>query len=202
VAMVAQHFAAFREGEGERGFEGVENIAPAGVGEDLIGIGGAVSIELGNGFGSQGWHRAMELVFQFSVGVDEADFFPFMRKVKGGEAPRLPLAGSVPRGPNGGGGTVTEEAEADENAGIVVGEEGGGANFDSDGGDGGVRVGRQKTVGGAQGGDGGAAAEPDEIGETGIRPQAELFGDMAGDSGAEVAGAGAEKEGVDGRRRE
>ena len=52
-------------------------------------------------------------------------------------------------------------------------------------------------MGGTEGGDGGAAAEADEIAEVGVGAQAEGFRDVAGRAGAEVAGAGANKESVD-----
>ena len=52
-------------------------------------------------------------------------------------------------------------------------------------------------MGGAQSRDGGAAAETDEIAEVGVGAQTEGFRDVAGRAGAEVAGAGANKEGVD-----
>ena len=43
----------------------------------------------------------------------------------------------------------------------------------------------------------GATAEADDVVEDGIFAHAELFGDVAGDPGAEVAGAGADKQCVD-----
>ena len=52
-------------------------------------------------------------------------------------------------------------------------------------------------MGGAEGGDGGAAAEADEIAEVGVGPHAEGFRDVAGRAGAEIAGASANKQGVD-----
>ena len=52
-------------------------------------------------------------------------------------------------------------------------------------------------MGCAESGDGGTAAEADEIAEVGVGPHAEGFRDVAGRAGAEIAGAGANKEGVD-----
>ncbi len=52
-------------------------------------------------------------------------------------------------------------------------------------------------MGGAKGGDGGTAAEADEIAEIGVGAQAEEFRDVAGRAGAEIASAGTNKEGVD-----
>ncbi len=52
-------------------------------------------------------------------------------------------------------------------------------------------------MGGTESGDGGAAAETDEIAEIGVGAQSEGFRDVAGRAGAEIASAGANKEGVD-----
>ena len=59
----------------------------------------------------------------------------------GGEMARLPVAGIARAGPDGGRRAVAEEAEADEDAGVVVGEKCGGADFHRDGCDHGLRVG-------------------------------------------------------------
>ena len=52
-------------------------------------------------------------------------------------------------------------------------------------------------MGGAESGDGGPAAETDEIAEIGVGPHAEGFRDVAGRAGTEIAGASANKQGVD-----
>ncbi len=52
-------------------------------------------------------------------------------------------------------------------------------------------------MGGAEGGYGGAAAEADEIAEVGVGAHAEGFRDVTGRAGTEIAGAGANKQGID-----
>ena len=52
-------------------------------------------------------------------------------------------------------------------------------------------------MGGAQSRDGGATAEADEVAEVGVGAQAEGLRDVARRAGAQVAGAGANKERVD-----
>ena len=99
--------------------------------------------------------------------------------------------------PDARGGSVTEEAGADEHAGIVIEEEGGGADFDGDAGDNGVGLRGEHGLGGAQGGDGGAAAEADDVLEKGVGAETKIFRDVAGHAGAEVAGAGADEQGVE-----
>lgn len=76
VAMVGEDLAGLGEVErGELGFDGLNDIAAAGVGEDLLWIGEAATVEGGDGFCGEAGDRAVELVFEFSAGVFETDFF-------------------------------------------------------------------------------------------------------------------------------
>ena len=71
VAVVAEHGARGVERMGgERGFEGFDDLASAGVGDDAVdggGIGGLGCEERGDGIGGEGGHGFVEEVAEFSV---------------------------------------------------------------------------------------------------------------------------------------
>jgi hypothetical protein len=173
------------------------------VGEDAGGrgeVGGLGGEEACDGVGGEAGHGGREQVAQFAVALLEADVIAGGGKVEGVEAVGAQRgAGRGRRGgaPEGGRGAVAKEAGADEYAGIVVEVKGGGADLDRDAGDGGFGPRGEEGGGGAEGGDGGTAAEADEILEKGVGAEAEGFGDVAGDTGAEVASAGADEEGIE-----
>ncbi len=201
VAEVAEHFAAGVERmRSDDGLDGVEDIAAAGM-RDNAGDGAraAAGPQFANGSGGEFRDGAVEEVAEFAVALLE----PKLVAV-GGEMKRIEIEGAERNGmggrfgaPDRSGGTVGEEAGADENAGIVVEVKRGGADFDGDAGDGRVGVGGENVAGAAQHGNGGAAAEADEILKKGVGAKAELFGDVAGQAGAEIARAGADEERVE-----
>jgi len=53
------------------------------------------------------------------------------------------------------------------------------------------------VTGGAQRRNGGTATESDQVLQEGVAAQAQFLGDIAGESGAEIAGAGANQQGVE-----
>lgn len=181
----------------QHAFDCFDHVAAAGMGEDLIGIGGALFVKLGDSGGRDAGDGAVELVLQLAGGIDEADFLAFFGLVDGGEIFRKPIAGISLAGPDRGRCAIAENAEADEDTGIVIDVKRGGANFHGDDGDGGVWIRREKSLRGAQRGNGGTATEADEIDEISIGAKADFFRDMAGDARAEVAGAGAEEQRVE-----
>ena len=106
------------------------------------------------------------------------------------------IVGGFP-GEDGGRRAIAEEAERDQDTGVVIDVKGGGGNLHGDDGNGVGRVRGEVSVRGAEGGDGRAAAEADEIAEVGVGAKAEAFRDVARGAGAEVAGAGAEEKGIE-----
>gem|GEM_PF-1776105 len=100
-------------------------------------------------------------------------------------------------GEDGGGGSVSKKAGTDENAGVVIEVGGGGADFHADDEDVFGQPGGNKGGGLLNGGQGGPATEADEIekGEGGF--QAETLGEITGQTGAKVSGAGGHEEGID-----
>ena len=199
IAVAAEDFAGFGEVEaGEGGFEGFDDIAAAGVSQDLVGLFWKSFKKDGDGLSGEVGDAAVELVFEFSGGVNEADFLAIGGDVVGVEVFEFPsgFRGGL-AGEEEGGGAITEEAEGDEDAGVVIDVEGGGGGLDGDDCDVMVGVRGEVSVGGAESGDGGAATEAYEIAQVGIGAEAEAFGNVAGGAGAEVAGAGAEEEGID-----
>ncbi len=110
VAVTAQDFAGFGELKGwQRGFDCLNHIATAGVGDDLVGPFLESLVKRGDRFGSEFGHAAMKLVFEFAGGVYKADFFAFDRDMMGVESmetTRIIVVGIS--GENGGGGTIAE----------------------------------------------------------------------------------------------
>ncbi len=142
-------------------------------------------------------HGWVEEVAQFAIALLKAQPVAVGREVQRVEAVAAPAAGARRAPPDGRRRAIAEEARADDHAGIVVEVEDGGADFDGDASDGGARVGREDVAGGAERRNRGAAAETDEVLEKRVGAQAELLGDVAGEAGAEIAGAGADEEGVE-----
>jgi len=201
VAVVAESFATGLERMwSDDRFEGVEDIAPAGVRDDARdGARAASGPKFTDGGGGKFGDGTVEEVAEFAVTLLEAEFVAL-----GGDVKRVEIEGAESVrivgwlcAPDGTGGAVGEEAGADEDAGIVVEVESRRADFDGDAGDGGVGVCRENVAGAAEEGNGSAATETDEILEEGVGAEAEMFGDVAGETGAEVAGAGADEERVE-----
>lgn len=195
VAMAAEDFAGFCEMKiRECGFDGFDDIAPTGVGKDLFWVSGAAGEEGGDCICCKARDGAVELVFEFPVRVGETDFFPLGGDVVGIERVKFQKVVCVLlAAENGSGGAVSEKAEGDQDTWIVIDVKSGGGDFHRDHGDAMGRICSEVAVCAAEGRDGGTAAEADEIAEVGIRSKAKFFRDVTGRSGAEVAGAGAEK---------
>ena len=111
--MAEEDFPGFGEVEaGDGGFDGLNDIASAGVGDDLVGLRAAAVVEGGYGGGGEVWDAAVELVFEFSAGVGEADFLAVGGDVVGVEVVKFPAGcGRLLPGKDGGGGSVAEQAE-------------------------------------------------------------------------------------------
>ena len=92
---------------------------------------------------------------------------------------------------------IAEETSADEDADVVVKEESGAADFDADGEDMLAAAGIEQGVSGCEIRQGCATALPNEIKIEEVRAQAEALTDVAGEARTQVAGAGADKEGID-----
>jgi hypothetical protein len=161
---------------------------------------GTSAVEDGAGVaGGEGGDLGGEKVAEQAAAVVEAEMFAvFGSGVAGGAGP----ADGGPCGrrfgrKNDGGGAIAEEAGADEDAGVVIEVAGGGADFDADDENPAGAPGLELGGGLVEGGEGGATALADEIeeGRGGRKPKA--FGNIAGKAGAEVAGAGGDKEGID-----
>ena len=142
-------------------------------------------------------HGRVEEVAQLPVALLETQPVAIRRDMQRVESMAAPATCARCAFPDRRGGAVAEEAGADEDAGIIVEVEGGGADFQGDAGDGGGGLGGEDGGGGAERGDGGAAAEADEVLEEGVGAEVERFRDVAGEAGAEVAGAGADEERVE-----
>ena len=82
-------------------------------------------IKLRDGLGGKLGNFPVELVFEASTGIDEADFFAVFGLVDGSKILETQLAALVFRFPDGGGGSIAKKAEADEDAGLVVEVKGG-----------------------------------------------------------------------------
>ena len=199
VAKIAEDAGTGVEGvRGDDGCEGIQDVAAAGMGDDAgDGARAAGRPKFRNGGRRELGHGAVEEVAQFAVAVFEAEFVAI-----GGPMERLKIkraeTGGPGRGtPEGGGGTVGKKTGADNHAGVVIEKEDGRADFDGDAGDGGAGLRGEHVTRGPQRGNRGAATETDEILENRIGAQAELFGNVTGESRAEVTGAGADEQGVE-----
>ena len=112
VAVAAQNFAGFGElKRWQRGFDGLDHIATAGVGNNLVGPFLEPCVKRGDRFGGEFGHAAVKLVFEFAGGVYEADFFAFGRDMMGVESMETTAIIVVGiAGEDGGGGAIAEEA--------------------------------------------------------------------------------------------
>lgn len=202
VAVVAQDVAAFLELiVGQRAFDGFDDVATTGMGEDLVDVsvvpGGAK--QLTHGLGGNLGNGAMQLVLELSLRVHEPDLLAIFRLVDGLKILEAMLGAVVAggRSPDGGAGAITKQTEADEHAGIVIHVKRGGANLHGDDRDSRFRIGTEISLSAAKRRDGGTAAKAYEVLKIDVVSHAELFRQMAGDAGANVTGASANKEGVD-----
>ena len=197
VAAAGEDRAGLVQRKRQHIFQGLDDIASAGVGDDLIGIGRAAGVERGDGFARELRDGAVQLVLEFPLIIAEADFFAVLGPMRGGEMAGLPLVRSSLARPDRGRGTIAEQAEADEHAWVVIDKKSGGANFHGDHRDLRLRMGGEVTVRRAHGGDGGTAAEAHEIAEIHVIAQSTELRDVRADARAKVAGAGAEKNGIE-----
>ena len=126
VAVVGENVAGLGEvAVGELSFKRQDDIASAGMGKDLIGIGRAFIKEVSHCFRREFGDAAVEFVAEVAVVVDEANFFTFAGVVQGVEVVSAPASGVVGSGfPDACACAVAEEAKTDEDAGIVGTEEG------------------------------------------------------------------------------
>ena len=181
---------------------GVDHVLAAGVGNDAAdGFGvellDSALVEECDGVGGEIGNGGSEEVAEFSVAVLEADFVAVRGVVMGVEAEAAKLSGLGRALPDGRSGAIAEETGADEDAKIIVEVEGGGAHFDGDTRDDGLRVAGENAIDGAEGGDGGAATESSKVLEVSIGAKAELLGHVAGHAGTKVTGTGADDQGID-----
>ena len=80
--MAAQDFAGFGEVEiRQGGLDGLDDIAAAGVGEDLGGLFREPCVKGGDGLRGERGDAAVELVLEFPGGVGETDFLAIGRDV-------------------------------------------------------------------------------------------------------------------------
>ena len=118
-------------------------------------------------------------------------------EARGGEFPFDPAAvGQWFVGQNGRAGAVGEQTRADQNAGIVIEKKSRAADLDADGENFFCATGGENGFGGAQIWQRRAAALADEVERENIRTQAELFADVTREAGTQIAGAGADEDGV------
>ena len=112
VAVAAQNFAGFGKlKRWQRGFDGLDHIAAAGVGNDLVGPFFESCVKRGDRFGGEFGHAAVKLVFEFAGGVHEADFFALDRDMMGVESMETTTIIVVGiAGEDGGCGAIAEEA--------------------------------------------------------------------------------------------
>ena len=96
---------------------------------------------------------------------------------------------------------VAEQAGADQNSGVVIHEESRAANFDADGEHSFCAASGENRLARAQVRQGRAAALAHQVEGKYILAQAELFADVAGEAGAQIAGAGADQHGINCFRR-
>lgn len=89
-----------------------------------------------------------------------------------------------------------KQARADQNPGIIIQEKGGAANFDADGEDFFCETGGKNGLARAQVWQGRAAALANEVEGKNVLAQPELFADVAGEAGTQLACAGADEHGV------
>ena len=143
----------------------------------------------------------MKLVFEASVGIHEADFLAVGGLVDRLESMESELVACRFVSPYGGGGTIPEKAEADEDAWFIIQIECGGGDFYGDRRDSGSGICSKDASRGLKEWQCSAASESEEVLEERVGFHAKAFRDMAGKTRAEVSGAGADKEGIDGRGR-
>ena len=114
------------------------------------------------------------------------------------ETELVPGGGSTPYG---GGGTIPEKAEADEDAWFIIQIECGGGDFYGDRRDSGSGICSKDASRGLKEWQGSAASESEEGLEERVGFHAKAFGNVAAEAGAEVSGAGADQQGIDRRGR-
>jgi hypothetical protein len=141
VSVLVQDGASFVERvRGESLLDGEDDIAPAGVSNDAVRWGGFFMKEMKNGLGGEFGDLAGELVFQASLGIHETDFFAVLVLVEGLKSMESKLVADGFLPPESCGGTVSEKAQADEDAWVVVQIKSRRGNLDGDGGDSGIGI--------------------------------------------------------------
>ncbi len=130
VTVLAQDFAGCVQlVTGNDSFDGFDHIASTSVRDELIRRARPHFKKLGDRFSSKCRDFAVELVFQAPTGIDETDFFPVFGFVDGPEVLEAELPALIFAFPDGSGGSVAKEAEADEHTRFVVQVKSGGGNF-------------------------------------------------------------------------
>jgi len=117
----------------------------------------------------------VELVFEAATSIDEADFLTVLGFVDGAEILEAQLPTLVFASPDGSGGSIAKETEADEHAGLVVQVKSGGGNFHRYCGHGRLRIGCEQAPRGFEKRQGRTAAEAKQVLQKGIRAESEHF---------------------------
>ena len=121
VPVLAQDFSSFSELVGGDGaLDGFYDISSAGVGDQMVWLNGPHVKESCNRVGREFRDIAVELVFEPTTRVDEADFFPVLGFMEGLKIMKTQLLALVCAFPNGSGRSIAKKAEADKHAGFVI----------------------------------------------------------------------------------
>ena len=176
VAVLAKNLACGAQlVRGDRALDCIDHIASTSVGDELIRRARPHFKKLGDRCGCKGGDFAVELVFEPTTGIDEADFLPVLGFVDGAEILEAELPALVLTFPDGSGGSVAKEAKADKHARLVVQVKSGRGNFHGYRGYVRLRIRGEEAPRGFKKGQGGAAAEAEQVLEKGIRAESEDF---------------------------
>ena len=176
VAVLAKNLPRGAElVRGNRALDGFYDIASTRVGDELIRRARPHFEKLGDRFSSKCGNIAVELVFEPTPGIDEPDFFTVFRFVDGPEVLEAELPALVFAFPDGSGGSVAKEAEADEHPGLVIQVKSSGGNFHGYCSYDGLGIRGEETARGFKKRQGGSATEPEQVLEKGIRAEFEDF---------------------------
>lgn len=180
IAILAERFPRFRKRVVRQTFlDGFNDISATAMGNDLIGFGVAQGEQVPHRFGRHFGDSAVKLVLQPAAGVDKADLlalFGPMQRAKVGSSP-LTMGGRAL--PESRGGAITEQTGAHDHAGIVIQIKSGGAYFDGDRCDGGIRVRRKKAGSSVHGWYSGATTQASHVVEKRVAAQADLLREVA-----------------------
>ena len=176
VAVLAKNLPRGAElVRGNRALDGFYDIASTRVGDELIRRTRPHFEKLGDRFSRECGHSTMELVFEATTGIDEADFLPVLGFVDGAEILETQLPAFVFAPPDCSGGSIAKEAQTDEHAGFVVQVKSGGGNFHGYCSYDGLGIRGEETARGFEKRQGGTAAEAKQVLQEGIRAESEDF---------------------------